>query len=205
MYFTTSLSSTVPIMETDVRKLSDEELTIRLKALGEPVGPLTPTTRLLFERRLLRHLSGTSTTDNDAGPSPPPPPAQQPQTPPLHGCKTDSLAETAPLTPTGSSIRKDEIALSFTPPHTPSKNGAVADGTCNIMYYGVQVPCNLECVEGVEMASVLAFFLTARILVRLDTWGKEGIQMQLCQFLDTNYPNEATDTFVYFVCSCSFW
>lgn len=39
-----------------ISKLSDEELVRQLKELKQDVGPLTPTTRPLYEKRLLKHM-----------------------------------------------------------------------------------------------------------------------------------------------------
>ena len=43
--------------EADVSTLTNEELAERLKAVGETHGPITPTTRLQYERKLKRRLT----------------------------------------------------------------------------------------------------------------------------------------------------
>lgn len=44
-------------MEAEVSTLTNEELAERLKAAGETHGPITPTTRLQYERKLKRRLT----------------------------------------------------------------------------------------------------------------------------------------------------
>ena len=39
-----------------VAQMSDSDLAMRLKSLNEDIGPITPNTRSLYERRLLKHL-----------------------------------------------------------------------------------------------------------------------------------------------------
>ena len=76
----------------DVKKLSVDELRSRLQELGEKVGPIVPTTKLLFQKKLARKLhelsqsSASETSQNDADEvdnvkveeRPPTPPCQVP-------------------------------------------------------------------------------------------------------------------------------
>lgn len=39
-----------------IARMSDSDLAKRLKSLNEDIGPITPNTRPLYERRLLKHL-----------------------------------------------------------------------------------------------------------------------------------------------------
>ena len=49
----------------EIRKLSDGDLRAKLKSLGQNVGPLTGTTRRLFEKRLARLLCPVKESDED--------------------------------------------------------------------------------------------------------------------------------------------
>lgn len=49
------------IDKDNIGKLTDDELFKTLKELGLSVGPITSTTRSLYERRLKNHLEGNST------------------------------------------------------------------------------------------------------------------------------------------------
>lgn len=46
----------------NVEKLTDEELFKALKECGFNVGPITPTTKSLYQRRLKNHLENNSTS-----------------------------------------------------------------------------------------------------------------------------------------------
>ena len=48
-----------------VSELSNTELSNQLKSHGLPSGPITQTTRPLFERKLRKHLSGESNVQSD--------------------------------------------------------------------------------------------------------------------------------------------
>lgn len=74
------MSSSVDMTSEEVKKFSDQELRVRLTDLGMDVGPITGTTRALYERKLVQLLTGTrSEFSEDVSQTPPRSPRKSPR------------------------------------------------------------------------------------------------------------------------------
>jgi hypothetical protein len=56
-------ASVVDVTSDNIREITDEVLFKKLKVLNLNPGPITPTTRGLYERKLLNHLSGNASVN----------------------------------------------------------------------------------------------------------------------------------------------
>lgn len=66
------MSPNTSVLTAEVKKYSDQELREKLTGLGMDVGPITGTTRSLYERKLVHLLQGTRSeflSDSPASPS----------------------------------------------------------------------------------------------------------------------------------------
>ena len=87
------------IDKDNIDKLTDEELFKALRESGLTVGPITPTTRSLYERRLKNFIEGNSTTLNTTVTISSSPEVAPPSTPKN---RSPSPKKSAPTTPKSS-------------------------------------------------------------------------------------------------------